>query len=224
MYESESSTFEAKFKPSVAICLDRDLPYPGNERSAAPIEKDVGSANQSIHAVVRIGVKEATSSRKSGEVVGGISKISRLLVARVQKSGPRWPDERAGCGDVPRHRDDPRRLTAQEANAAHPFIERAPMEEHNAFDIPMRRSTTFAELRNLTDLARQVGGDREFGAFDRGDGITVSRLGDLVRPAGNPATGAQCGEAARRRAGASKKAQSVYEEPPWGRLAEPHSG
>jgi hypothetical protein len=44
-------------------------------------------------------------------------------------------------------------LTAQEANAAHPFIERAPMEEHNAFDIPMRRSPTFAELRNLTDLA-----------------------------------------------------------------------
>ncbi len=93
-------------------------------------------------------------------------------------------------------------LTAQEANAAHPFIERAPMEEHNAFDIPMRRSPTFAEPRNLTDLARQVGGDREFGAFDRGDGITVSRLGDLARPVGKPATGAQCGEAARRRAGA----------------------
>jgi hypothetical protein len=85
MYESESSTFEAKFKPSVAIVwIENTLPYPGNERSAAPIEKDVGSANQSIHAVVRIGVKEATSSRKSGEVVGGISKISCLLVARVQ--------------------------------------------------------------------------------------------------------------------------------------------
>jgi hypothetical protein len=143
MYEGESSTFEAKFKPSVAIVwIENTLPYPGNERSAAPIEKDVGSANQSIPAVVRIGVKEATSSRKSGEVVGGISKI--LLHSRhpCSESGPRRPDERAGCGDVPRHRDDPRRLTAQEANAAHPFIQGAPMEEHNAFDIPMRRSPT----------------------------------------------------------------------------------
>ena len=48
MDESESSTFEAKFKPSVAIVwIENTLPYPGNERSAAPIEKDVGSANQS---------------------------------------------------------------------------------------------------------------------------------------------------------------------------------
>ena len=70
MYESKSSTFEAKFKPSVAIVSIETPPLPGNERSAAPMQKDVGSANQSIHAVVRIGVKEATSSRKSGEVVG----------------------------------------------------------------------------------------------------------------------------------------------------------
>jgi hypothetical protein len=44
-------------------------------------------------------------------------------------------------------------LTAQEANAAHPFIERAPMEEHNAFDIPMRRSPTFADAK-IADVCR----------------------------------------------------------------------
>jgi hypothetical protein len=45
MYESESSTFEAKFKLSVAILsIENTFPYPGNERSAALIEKDVGSA------------------------------------------------------------------------------------------------------------------------------------------------------------------------------------
>ena len=127
MYESESSTFEAKFKPPIAIVwIEKTLPYPGN--------------------ATRRRSKKTSAPPTSPSTPWSVSASRRSrLLANLAKSSAAYRRYPAFSSPVFRVRPEVMiraGLTAQEANAAHPFIERAPMEEHNAFDIPVRRSPT----------------------------------------------------------------------------------